>query len=248
MQTAEFRFYTELNDFFSHKQRQKPIKFNFELPGSVKHMIESLGVPHTEIDLILVNEQPVDFSYQVKDKDRISVYPVFESFDINSVMRLHPKLLRDPRFILDGHLGKLAAYLRMLGFDVRYENDSDDAYMAHISEVEKRILMTRDRGLLKRNLVTHGYFIRSNLPRDQLKEIVKRFHLENLIYPFKRCMVCNGLLQPVEKEKILDQLPPRTQEYFDTFQRCASCHKVYWRGSHYQKMTALIQNFLNTDL
>ncbi len=195
MPQAHFRFYAELNFFLPPNRRQTTFPRAFEGRVSVKDMIESLGVPHTEIDLILVNGESVDFSYLVQDGDQISVYPVFESFDITPVVRVRPKPLREPRFVLDQHLGKLAAYLRMLGFDTLYRNDYDDPELAQISHAEKRTLLTRDRGLLKRSMVTRGYYVRETNPRRQVAEVIRRFDLGGLVAPFRRCITCNGVLE-----------------------------------------------------
>lgn len=207
-------------------------------------MIESLGVPHTEVDLILVDGRSVDFQHPVRDGETISVYPVFEALDIHPVLRLRPEPLRRPAFILDGHLGRLAAYLRLLGFDSLYRNDFADEELAERSADEQRILLTRDRGLLKRSIITRGYCVRSSIPREQLREVVDRFDLSRLATPFRRCLSCNGLLQPVEKQAILDRLPPGTRDRFDEFYRCTGCEKIFWPGSHYARLQDLIREAL----
>ena len=243
---AHFRFYAELNDFLRTERRQVTFAHSFEGRASVKDMIESLGVPHTEIDLILVNNAPVDFSYIVQDGDRISVYPVFESFDISPLVRLRPRPLREPKFVLDTHLGKLAAYLRILGFDTLYRNDYPDEELARVSAEEKRILLTKDRGLLKRRLVTHGYCVRATDPKHQVREVLERFDLSNVVVPFSRCIRCNGLLEPVSKQAVEDRLPPDTRQYYDEFYRCAACDQLYWPGSHYDAMRAFVATVLNS--
>jgi len=244
MYAAKFRFYAELNDFLPQEKRQRTFTHVFELSASVKDMIEALGVPHTEIDLILANGQSVDFSYLVHDGDHISVYPVFESLDITPLVRLRPQPLRETRFVLDVHLGRLATYLRMLGFDTLYRNDYTDAELAHISSSESRILLTRDRGLLKRSIVTHGYCLRTTNPREQLVEVVRRFDLFTSIKPFQRCLRCNGLLQPVDKAAIIDRLQPQTRRHYHEFRRCQTCDHIYWKGSHYERMQRFIERIL----
>jgi len=241
MHHVYFRFYAELNDFLRPDRRMVTFCHPLEGRASVKDVIESLGVPHTEVDLILANGESVDFSYGVQDGDRISVYPVFETVDITPLVRLRPRPLREPRFVLDAHLGRLAAYLRMLGFDALYRNDYDDEELARISSTEGRILLTRDRGLLKRSVVTHGYCVRETDPRQQLVEILRRFDLFGAIAPFHRCLRCNGLLQPVSKEAISDRLPPRTRQHYDEFRICQDCGQVYWKGSHYERMQRFIE-------
>lgn len=240
--TVTLRFYAELNDFLPPSRRQTAFVHPLTGKTTVKDLVEALGIPHTEIDLILVNGEPVDWTRTVHDGDRISVYPVFESIDISSLVRLRPRPLRVPRFVLDVHLGKLAAYLRMLGFDTLYRNDWDDEDLAHLASSERRILLTRDRGLLRRSAVTHGYYVRETVPRRQVVEVVRRFDLAGLIQPFARCMRCNGLLCRVPKQEVSDLLPPRTRRYYDTFFRCADCGRIYWHGSHVQRMQGLIDH------
>ena len=238
--SVQIRFYEELNDFLPPEKRKISFQHHFKQSGSIKDMIEALGVPHTEIDLILVNGKSVDFDYPVQDGDHISVYPVFESLDISPVTRLRPIPLRHTRFVLDTHLGRLAAYLRMFGFDTLYQNDYDDPTLADVSATEHRILLTRDRQLLMRKQVTHGYFVRETHPQKQLLEVISRFDLYKSQQPFSRCMHCNGEILPVAKEKILSHLMPRTKTWCNEFWQCNQCHKIYWKGTHYQRMQQLI--------
>jgi len=181
MHKAYLRFYEELNDFLPEEKRKKRFIHQFIDRASVKDLIESLGVPHTEVDLILVNEKSVNFKYSINDGDDISVYPVFESFDISDVQHLRPKPLRKPKFVADVHLGRLTRYLRMLGIDVLYTNNFTDDEIVKISVKEKRTILTKDRGILKRNEVTHGYWIRSTKAEAQTEEVLERFHLQNEI-------------------------------------------------------------------
>lgn len=241
MTQAHFRFYAELNDFLPPGRRYITFAHSFEYRTAVKDLIEALGVPHTEVDLILVNGESVDFAYWVQAGDQISVYPVFESIDITPLVRVRPQPLREPRFVLDTHLGRLAAYLRMLGFDTLYRNDLADDELARISSREHRILLTRDPGLLKRSIVTHGYWLRETNPQRQLTEILRRFDLIEAITPFQRCLRCNGLLQPIAKEAVSDRLPPRARQLYDEFHICQVCGRVYWKGPHYARMERLIE-------
>jgi hypothetical protein len=245
---AIFRFYAELNDFLPPSQQGYPQIYRFDNNPSVKDAIESLGIPHTEIDLILVNSESVDFTYGVQHQDRISVYPMFESFDITPLLRVRPQPLRETRFLLDVHLGKLAHYLRMLGFDALYRNDYEDAQLAQLSRQEKRILLTRDIGLLKRSLVTHGYFLRETNPKKQLPEVLRRFDLYRAITPFQHCITCNGLMQPIQKIEATQHLPVDTVQHYDSFYRCNHCGKIYWKGSHYKKMQEFIAEIKNSYL
>jgi uncharacterized protein len=241
MRQAQFRFYAELNDHLPPERNGVDILHLFQSGATVKDRIEVLGVPHTEVDLILANGRSVGFSYLVQDGDRISVYPVFESIDISPLLLVRPIPLRDPRFVLDGHLGRLAAYLRLLGFDTLYRNDYGDAELARIERDDKRILLTRDRGLLKRASVERGYYVRETKPREQVVEALRRFDLFGSIQPFRRCLDCNGLLDAIEKGAVADRLLPGTREEHDEFQICESCSKIYWKGSHYARMLRFVE-------
>jgi hypothetical protein len=241
VQRAYFRFYAELNDFLAPERRMSAFAYPFHVSSSVRDMIESLGVPHTEVDLVLVNGESVGFDYLVRDGDQVSVYPVFESLDITPLLRVRASPLRQPRFVLDVHLGRLAAYLRMLGFDSLYRNDYADAELARISSEEERILLTRDRGLLKRAVITRGHYVRATNPREQLAEVVRWFDLACALAPFTRCLACNGLLAAVAKEAVLERLPARVRQRHDEFLECPSCRRVYWKGTHYDRMANLIR-------
>lgn len=244
--TAQFRFYEELNDYLPAARQKKTFDFSFEGTSSVKDAIESLGVPHIDIDLIVVNSESVGFDYKLKNGDRVAVYPVFEALDISEVIHLRKKPLRQTKFILDLHLGKLARLLRLLGFDTLYKNNYADCEIVRLAREKKRIILTRDRNILKYKDVTHGYWIRSQNPDKQLTEVIERFDLKRQIKPFSRCLVCNGLLKKVEKKKIVDRLKPRTRRYFDEFYRCRNCQKIYWKGSHYEKMQAYLKNHVKS--
>jgi len=241
---AFLRFYAELNDFLPPERRMQEFVYCFSGRQSVKHLIEAAGVPHTEVDLVLVNGQPVEFSYLVEDGDRVSVYPVFEAFDISAVTRVRPQPLRQLRFVLDCHLGRLAAYLRMLGFDALHDKKCSDAELARLAFEERRILLTRDRGLLKRSAVTHGYYVRHIQPREQLVEVVRRFDLAGSAMPFARCLRCNTLLEDAPREEVQEQVPPRSRAHYTEFCRCPHCGRIYWSGSHYRRMQSLIQHAL----
>lgn len=248
MNQATFRFYAELNDFLPPERQFVAFPHAFRGHPAVKDTIEALGIPHTEVDLILINGQSVDFAYYLQHGDYVSVYPVFEAFDITPILRVRPKPLRITSFVCDVHLGTLARYLRMLGFDTLYPDNHQDAELARISRDESRILLTRDRGLVKRGVVTHGYCVRDTDPERQLLEVVRRFDLFGALQPFKRCMKCNGLLEPVPKEVVLDRLPPRTRQHYDEFHICQDCQQIYWPGSHHQRMQHLIDHLRTQTL
>jgi len=241
------RFYEELNDFLPEEKRKKRFIHQFIDRTSIKDLVESLGVPHTEVDLILVNGKSVNFKYLIHEGDDISVYPVFESFDITEVQHLRPKPLRKPKFVADVHLGRLTRYLRMMGFDVLYKNNFDDDEIVRISLIEKRAILTKDRGILKRNKVTHGYWVRSTKVEEQVKEILDRFDLKKDIKEFSRCIECNDPLKSIKKETIIKQLPPKVAAMQNEFYNCPSCKKIYWKGSHYQRMLTFIQSTKDID-
>lgn len=240
MGEAWFRFYAELNDFLPPEDRMKPVRRHFHVDGSVKDLIESSGVPHTEVDLVLINGKPAAFSQIIHDGDYVSVYPVFESFDISTVSQVRPAPLRDLRFVLDVHLGRLAAYLRMAGFDTLYRNHATDPELADMTVRERRVLLTRDRYLLMRAEVDRGYWVRSTNSREQLLEVVKRFDLFGSMRPFTRCMECNSVLQDVSLESVLQKLPEQVRKQ-NAFRQCPGCGRVYWEGSHHARMTKMLE-------
>ncbi|MCZ6719240.1 MAG: Mut7-C RNAse domain-containing protein [Gammaproteobacteria bacterium] len=240
MAVAEFRFYEELNDFLPVERRKCRFVYCCAERATVKHAIEALGVPHTEVEIVLANGESVDFTYTVKEGDFISVYPQFESLDVGPVLRVRKDTLREPRFIADSHLGALAKKLRMLGFDTRYENNYSDRDVAQIAVAEHRIVLTRDRDLLMQRVITHGCYVRANKPRQQLEQVLSRLDLYGLIAPFTRCMCCNETLTPVGKDTVVHRLPPKTNEYYEHFWVCTGCDRVYWKGSHYRRMQQLI--------
>ena len=243
---AIVRFYAELNDMLPPDRRGKPFFHPFTGHVAVKDMIEGLGVPHTEVDLVLINGVSAEFEQLVKDMDRISIFPVFEALDISALQKVRPEPLRLLSFVLDVHLGRLAKYLRLLGFDTLYDRKFADAELAEISS-SGRILLTRDRGLLKRKAITHGYLIRSVKPRHQVVEVMRRFDLAKQTNPFTRCLSCNEPLRRISKNQIMDRVEDRTRRFYDEFSICSGCDKVYWKGSHYMAMKTLV-NAIKSEL
>ena len=234
--SSSFRFYGELNDFLPLQQRQVSFVHTFQEGASIKDLVESLGVPHPEIDLLLVCGKSVGFTYLVKEGDRVSVYPRFSNLDIAALSRVRPPTLSQLRFVADVHLGKLVRNLRILGFDVLYNNHSSDRELAHCSSRERRILLTRDRGLLKRSEVIYGYCLRSSDPEVQVLEVLHRYRAFDRMRPFQRCLRCNQMLEPVPKEDVCDRLPPHVRANHNDFRYCQTCDRIYWKGTHYQRM------------
>lgn len=241
MAVANFYFYAELNDFLPRHKKRVRIAHSFAERASIKDMIEALGVPHPEVDCIEVNGEYVNFYYIVQDGDTIHVYPISTMAVTTPIISVRPKPLSVIRFVLDIHLGKLATSLRLLGFDTLYRNDYEDEELAQISSREERMLLTRDKGLLMRSLVTHGYYVRNTQPQEQIVEVLRRFDLFQKISPFQRCLRCNGLLEPVAKESVIDQLPETVQLQTHEFHRCQDCAQIYWKGSHYERLQEFIE-------
>ena len=245
IRNATFRFYEELNEHLPRKNRRKSFRQSFRGKPSIKNLIESIGVPHSEVDMILVDGKSVDFNYQMLGGEYVSVYPVFESLDISPIIRLRAKPLREIKFVVDVNLGKLAGKLRLLGFDTLFRNNLEDDEIREIASNEKRIILTRDKALLIHNLVTHGYWIRNEDPKLQLREVVERLQLKNSFKPFSRCTSCNESLQKTTREEVKTLLPEDTLRFYDTFWECRGCGQLYWQGSHYQRINELIDKLKN---
>jgi len=241
MPTVTVRFYEELNDFLPPEKRKRRYEVTFPERRSVKDLAESEGVPHTEIDLLLVNGESVGFDCLVGDGDDVAVYPVFESLDISTVSRLGRPPLRSPRFVADVHLGKLVRRLRLLGFDCSYGPDFDDARLAERSAREERILLTRDRQLLMRAMVMHGIFVRSGKANEQVRQVLDRLDLYGHISPWSRCLSCNGRICQSDKSQVRDLVPAYTFRTVEDFYRCVECGKVFWKGTHWPKLVTFIE-------
>ncbi|OFB37084.1 hypothetical protein BA059_20925 [Mycolicibacterium sp. (ex Dasyatis americana)] len=239
------RAYAELNDFVDTDSRGRSVRRPCQSHQTVKDVLEAMGIPHTELDLILVNGDPVGFAHRPAVGDRIAVYPMFEALDIGSTARLRPEPLRDPRFVVDVNLGRLARLLRVLGFDVWWSNDADDQALADISVEQRRILLTRDRGLLKRRAITHGLFVHSQQPEEQTLEVLRRLDLRRRVAPFSRCVRCNGRLAAVTKEAVMERLEPLTRRYYNEFSRCPDCGQIYWAGTHFAKLRSLVDRLID---
>lgn len=239
--SATFRFYEELNDFLPRERRKRDVVYRCARAATVKNAIEALGVPHTEVELILVNGESVDFSQLVGEGDRVSVYPKFEAFDIGALLKVRERPLRELRFVADAHLGGLARMLRMLGFDTLFSNDFADERIRMLGACEGRVVLTRDRELLKARSITHGCYVHALRPQDQLREVVERLQLASSVKPFTLCLHCNLPLAPIQKEAIEERLSPRVAALHQRFHWCAGCDRVYWEGSHWARMREMLQ-------
>jgi uncharacterized protein with PIN domain len=234
-------FRGNLNYFLKEAHRRQPVRCMVDRKTSVKDVIEARGVPHPEVDLILVEGEPVDFSFLLETESELDVYPVSTQHPPSS--RLQERGICS--FVADGHLGKLTRDLRLLGIDVAYQNDVDDRDLLAVMQRENRVLLTRDRRLLMHAVVKNGYFPRSQRPLEQTVEIIHRFELEASILPFSRCLRCNGVLRPAKKETVIDQLQPLTRLYYDEFSQCPICGQTYWRGSHLLKLENRVKTIRN---
>jgi hypothetical protein len=241
---ASFRFYAELNDFLAPTRRQREFSAACARAATTKHMIEALGVPHTEVELILVNGESVGFGRLLADGDRVAVYPVFEAFDVTPLLRLREQALRASCFVADAHLGGLAHLLRMMGFDTLYDNAFADDAIERLAASEHRIVLTRDRELLKRSGVMHGMYVRALRSTAQLREVFERLDLARSARPFTRCLHCNHMLVPIDKAQALPVLPPQVAAQFERFSACEGCARVFWEGSHWRRMRGLIDDVL----
>lgn len=246
MVTATFRFYDGLGDFLPYGRRGRAFSVPCAREATAKHMIEALGVPHTEVELLLVNGESSDFDRLLREGDRVAVYPAFGQLDLGALPRL-PHRLRAwpqgrPRFVADAHLGGLARLLRMAGYDTLYDNHYHDEEIARIAHDEERVLLTRDRELLKRRTVEHGCYLHALKPEVQLRELFARLRLGDGMRPFSLCLHCNLPLRPIAKAEVLERLPPRVAEVQQEFTTCAHCGRVFWKGSHHVRMQALLED------
>jgi uncharacterized protein len=239
MPLATIRFYGPLNDFLAPGRRGATLVYQVAGSPSIKDLVEAIGVPHPEINLLVVNGDPVDFAYRVREGDRVSVYPRFSSLEAGAA-GLQPAPQTEPQYVADVHLGRLAGYLRLAGFDTLYQNDYSDEEIVRVSAAGDRVVLTRDVGVLKHGIVRRGYFVRATEPARQLAEVLREFDLAHRTAPFTRCVRCNTLLQRVAKDDVLDRLEPRTREHYHDFSRCPTCGRVYWEGSHYARMREFI--------
>jgi len=245
---ATFRFYEELNDFLAPERRKRDIDVPIDRSRSVKDAIESLGVPHPEVDLILVDGASVDFTHLLTGGERVAVYPMFERLDITPLLRLRPRPLRDPRFVADVHLNKLARHLRMAGFDTLCEPDWDDDRIVACSIAQRRTILTRDKGMLRRSEVERGYFVRAVASEEQLAEVLSALQLESAVTPFTRCRECNTPLTDANATALATRVPPRIRELYEHYRGCPTCGRVYWEGSHYRRMRDMLERIVEFPL
>ena len=239
--SARFQFHGSLAKLAVTNSAEEMVDYSFNGHPAVKDSIEALGVPHTEVDVITVNGQSVGLDHPLQNGDVVGVFPFAWQLECEPLVRLIPPPPEPLRFILDVHLGKLARRLRLLGFDTAYRNDFSDAEIARRATAEERIVLTRDRGLLKRKTVRHGCLLISGDLQQQLEVLQNRYGVLDRVDPLVRCPACNGPLRVVDKTDIADQLQPKTMRHFHDFRRCSECGKIYWRGSHAEKILAWLR-------
>jgi uncharacterized protein with PIN domain len=235
---VRLRFHGGLT-FFLKRRGNETVERTLREKTSIKDVIESCGVPHPEVDLILIDGEPRDFAYVLDRETIVDVYPVGTSPALFPNNRL--KQCGVTAFVADGHLGKLTRDLRLLGFDVLYDRDAQDRQLLELIQINHRALLTRDRRLLMHSIVRHGYYLRSQNPLDQTIEVFRRFDLFDLVQPFTRCLRCNAILQKIEKNAVIDKLEPLTKRYYHDFRRCIGCGQIYWPGSHFGKLQRRIE-------
>jgi len=248
MQQASFRFYGELNDFLAAEQRDMPLVYRFDGCPAVTDAIEAIGVPHPEVAVIRINDHAVGFFHGLNNGEAVVVYGHAAYPDVEETF-IQPFLPAGvPRFVLDVHLGKLAGFMRTAGFDSWHSTtDPGDERLAEIADIQNRVLLTRDVGLLKRSRVRFGYWLRAIQSREQFVEVVRHYQLARDFVPFSRCSHCNGMVKPVDKRDIIKQLPggiARDPEQLK-FVQCTECGHVYWQGSHYTRMQQFFTSVLN---
>lgn len=225
MGRARFRFHGDLNDFLPVARRGVWLEYAFQDRPSLKHAIETFGVPHPEVG------QPPDLSEPLRDGQDVEVAPRRYETPPDGAWR----------FVLDCHLGRLAKYLRILGFDTLYDARLQDAELAEASAAG-RFLLTRDRSLLMRRQVAQGALVRADDPREQLAWLARKLGLWSAAAPLRRCLRCNALLEPVAKEAVWERIPPKTRLWCEEFVLCPGCGQLYWPGSHFERMQAWIRS------
>jgi uncharacterized protein with PIN domain len=245
MVSATFRFYGELNDFLPRERRGRDIATPCARMATTKHMIEALGVPHTEVELVLLNGEGAGLDVLLEEGDRVAVYPRFTRFDVEN---LAPAPLLPPgriRFVADAHLGGLARLLRMAGFDTIYDNSLRGDQVEALAVDQERVVLTRDRELLKRRTIEYGCYLRALTPEEQLREVFERLGLAERARPFTRCLHDNAPLHAVAKADVIERLPPMVAAIQHEFSACDLCGRVYWKGTHWQRMSAVLEPYLS---
>jgi hypothetical protein len=251
MATARFRFHGELGDFLPRERREAAFDYACARAATLKNAIEALGVPHTEAALVLVNGQPATLARIVREGDAVEVWP-WEAENRGQTAISGAPEPPEPRqncalcpvFVADAHLGGLARFLRMLGYDTVHGNNLPDAEIRRLAWQERRIVLTRDRELLKCREIARGCYVHARKPEAQLREVAARYDLAAQARPFTLCLICNLPLSEIEKSLIERRLPPEVAARHHSFRRCAGCERLYWPGSHYARMRSALAGIL----
>jgi uncharacterized protein with PIN domain len=234
MTLAAFRFHAELNDFLVPLHRHREFTAPCSRNATAKHMIEALGVPHTEVGLLLINDVPAGLDQLLEDGDRVTVHPVVppETAEDDATEAL--------RFVADAHMGGLAHLLRLCGFDTLYDNHYADAEIEVIASDENRIVLTRDRELLKRRTIARGCYVHALKPIQQIAEVSQRYQLTAQAQPFSRCLACNASLRHIDKTEVTGRVPTGVYQRQERFSTCVACQRIFWEGSHWQRMKGVL--------
>ena len=227
-------FAPELHVFVPQARRAGPLRSTTDGVSSLGHVVESLGVPLTEVGALVVDGREVPVSH---------VPAAGESVTVRTVARPQRVPGAPLRFLLDVHLGTLARRLRLLGVDTAYEStDIGDPALAARSAAEQRVMLSRDRGLLRRRELWAGAFVYSTRPEEQLRDVLDRF--QPGLRPWTRCTACNGLLRRATKHEVADQLKHGTHATYDVFAQCTECGRAYWKGAHHEQLEAIVERAL----
>jgi uncharacterized protein len=219
----------ELQPFLRPGRRGTLITVGCDGVSTLGHVVESLGVPLTEVGRLLVNGEPAAAGHRLVGGDVAEVQPV-----------RRPQPLPAARFVLDVHLGTVARRLRLVGVDCAYANDRDDDALIEQANAERRVLLTQDRGLLRRRALWLGAYVRGGRPDAQFRDVLDRFAPP--LAPWTRCVTCNEPLSPAAKADVEPQLQPGTRRSYDSFARCTGCGRVYWRGAHSRHLEAIVES------
>ncbi len=232
--TLELCFAPELRFFLAPRRRDTVLHARADSTSTLAHLVQSHGVPMTEVGTLLLDGIPVEPGTIPAPGQRIDITPV-----------TYPQATPLPlRFLLDVHLGTLARRLRLLGLDTAYDNDRDDPSLFQQANSERRVLLTRDRGLLSRAGLRAGAHIRHMRPDDQLREVLERFVPD--LAPWTRCPACNGVLVGTDKQRVAAELQAGTRAAFDAFARCSACDRVYWPGAHHSHLAEIVRTAQET--
>ncbi|MBU0991184.1 MAG: Mut7-C ubiquitin/RNAse domain-containing protein [Proteobacteria bacterium] len=242
MNHVHLHFSSPLLSFLKRKHQKPILSYNLQRKATIKDIIESLGVPHTEIGHIFADNREIDFCYRPSESRSIHIRHVDAPFNVFKPSLLRKQPLKEFRFIVDVNVGKLSQLLRLIGLDTAYIPDASDEEIAEAAHQQQRIVLTKDMGLLKRKKIIFGRFVKAIHPEQQLKEIVDFFGLKGPFKTFSRCLLCNSYILNVEKEVIFHRLEPKTKRYYSDFRICSSCGQIYWQGSHYEKLIAMLEN------